>query len=78
MQSKKVITQVRRENLGRQAERPIRIAGKLRSNSPSGSFIPLEIVDLAAEITTTGTYVKSVLSITNSRTVHYRYISQET
>lgn len=54
------IKSLRRESLGKQAEKPIRIAGRLRGNSPSGSFIPQELSDLASEITTNGTYVKSV------------------
>lgn len=55
------IKSLKRENLGKQAERPIRIAGKLRGDSPGASFNPVEIVDLASEITTSGTYVKSVI-----------------
>jgi hypothetical protein len=54
------IKSLKRENFGRQAEKPIRIAGKLRGNSPSDSFIPQELSELASEITTSGTYVKSV------------------
>ena len=54
------IKSLKRENLGKPAERPFRIAGKVRDNSPSGSAFPQELSDLASEITTSGTYVKSV------------------
>jgi len=54
------IKSLKRENLGRQAEKPIRIAGKLRGNSPSSSLTLQELSELASEITTSGTYVKSV------------------
>jgi hypothetical protein len=54
------IKSLKRENLGKQAEKPIRIAGKLRGNPSSGSLIPMESINLATEITTTGTYIKSV------------------
>ena len=54
------IKSLRHENLGKQAEKPIRIAGKLRGNPPSGSLIPMELTSLASEITTTGIYIKSV------------------
>ena len=54
------IKSLKRETFGRQAEKPIRIAGKLRGNSPSDSLIPQELSELASEITTSGTYVKSV------------------
>jgi hypothetical protein len=54
------INSLKRTNFGKQAEKPLRIAGKVRGNSPGSSSIPQELSDMASEITTSGTYVKSV------------------
>jgi hypothetical protein len=55
------INSLGRKNFGKPAEKPIRIAGKLRGDSSIGSFIPQELRDFASEITTSGIYVKSVI-----------------
>ena len=54
------IKSLNRPNLGGQAERPIRLAGKLRGNSSDGSITPAEFRGFASEITATGTYTKRV------------------
>ncbi len=54
------IKSLRRFNLEGSAEKPIRLAGKLRGNSSNGSITPAVFRNFASEISTTGTYVKSV------------------
>jgi hypothetical protein len=54
------IKALKRPNLEGQAEKPIRLAGKLRGNSSDGSITPAQFKSFASEITTTGTFVKSV------------------
>jgi hypothetical protein len=54
------IKSLKRQNLLGQAEKPIRLAGKLRGNSSDGSITLADFRNFAVEITTTGTYVKSV------------------
>ena len=54
------IESLKRPKLGGQAEKPIRLAGKLRGNSSDGSITLAEFRSFASEITTNGTYVKRV------------------
>lgn len=54
------IEEVRGEKLTSRAERPLRMAGKLRGNPGSDQSIPQAIANSAREITTSGTYVKTI------------------
>lgn len=54
------IQSLKRPTLKGQAERPIRLAGKLRGNSSDGSIQPSEFRRIAAKITAKDTYAKSV------------------
>jgi len=54
------IQSLKRPTLKGQAERPIRLAGKLRGNSFDGSITPSEFRSIASKITVKGTYAKSV------------------
>ena len=49
-----------RKSLIRPAEKPLRIAGKLRGNSGSDQPIPIELFSTALEVTASRTYVKSI------------------
>ena len=54
------IKSLKRQNFEQPAEKPIRIAGKLRGNSSDGLITQADFRNFVVEITTTGTYVKSV------------------
>ena len=53
------IRKIRRENLSKNAERPVRIGGNFRDPGQRDSDATLDIVDLASNVTTNGTYSRS-------------------
>ena len=53
------IKKIRRESLSKNAERPVRIGGNFRDPGQKGSEPNLDIVDLASNVITDGTYSRS-------------------